>query len=358
MSNVRIGVVGCGVIGRIHLDVAKGWPGLEITAVADVRQEAAKAAAASHAIRHALPDGATLVNHPDVEAVVLALPTSLRLPLALQALAAGKHVLLEKPVAMNAGEVKQIIAAQHAAKTPAGGRPVVACCSSRHRFLASASVAEAFIRTGALGRLRLLRCRGLGSVGGPPTSPPPVWRLRKDLNGGGILMNWGCYDLDYLLGLAGWQVRPRLALAQSWTLAPHLADRAAPGSDAETHACAFIQCDDGIGLSIERGEFAASAGENAWQIIGERGSLRLNMLPGNDVCVIHDDTSPATGLSTRTLWQGAENWEVIHQGPIRDFAAAIRDGRPPKTGIEQALVVQQVTDAIYTSARSGAAAAV
>ncbi|MCX5662339.1 MAG: Gfo/Idh/MocA family oxidoreductase [Planctomycetota bacterium] len=358
MSNVRIGVVGCGVIGKIHLDVAKGWPGLEVTAVADVRQEAAKAAAESHGIRHALPDGATLVSHPDVDAVVLALPTSLRLPLALQALKAGKHVLVEKPVAMNAGEVRQIIAAQQGAKTPAGRRPVVACCSSRHRFLASAKVAEAFVATGALGRLRLLRCRGLSSVGGPPTSPPPVWRLRKDLNGGGILMNWGCYDLDYLLGLAGWKVRPRLALAQTWTLAPHLANRAAPGSDAETHAAGFVQCDDGIGLSIERGEFAASAGDTAWQIIGERGSLRLNMLPGSDVTVIHDDTSSGAGVATTTLWQGAEPWDVIHQGPIRDFAGAIAEGRPPKTSIEQALVVQQVTDAIYASARSDAAVAV
>lgn len=354
MSNVRIGIVGCGVIGQMHLKVARGWPGIDIVAVADVRPDAAQKAAAAHGIRHVLPDGAALIAHPDVDAVVLALPTSLRLPLALQALQAGKHVLLEKPVAMNAPEVRQIIAAQHASAR----RPVVACCSSRHRFLQSAAVAEAFFRTGALGDLRLLRCRGLSSAGPAPANPPPVWRLRRDLNGGGILMNWGCYDLDYLLGVVGWSVRPRLVLAQSWPLAAHLSARAAPGSDAETHAVALVQCDDGIALTIERGEFAATAGENAWQIIGTRGSLRLNMLPGQNVGVHHDDTTPDAGVASSTLWSGSEDWDTIHQGPIRDFAAAIRDGRPPKTGIEQALVVQQITDAIYASARNSAAAAV
>ena len=144
---------------------------------------------------------AALLNDPHVAAVVLALPTAGRTELALRALAAGKHVLIEKPVAMNAGEVRQLLAAR--------GQRTVACCQSRLRHTPSAQAATAFIASGALGELRLVRCRANKPAGAAPPAPPPACRLNKALNGGGILVNWGCYDLDYLLGLTGWQLQPR-----------------------------------------------------------------------------------------------------------------------------------------------------
>ena len=349
MQPVRLGIIGCGVIGRTHARVAAASALLTPVAVADVRLPAAQEVAAQFGVARAYDSAGALLADPEVEAVVLALPTAGRADLALQALAAGKHLLVEKPVAMHAAEVRRLIAAR--------GDLVAGCCSSRMRGLPSAEVATTFVTSGALGNLRVVRCRALKAPGPPPERPPPPWRLNRALNGGGILMNWGCYDLDYLLGITGWSLRPHLALAQTWEVPALFGAYAAPGSDAETHVAALISCDDGVVLSLERGEFVAAITDEAWQVLGDRGALRLQMPPAVDKRLVFDEATPQ-GVVSRTIWQGDETWGMDHVGVLEDFARAVRIGAAPRTSLEQALLVQQITDAIYASAARGTAVAV
>ncbi|MEX0775899.1 MAG: Gfo/Idh/MocA family oxidoreductase [Phycisphaeraceae bacterium] len=346
MEPVKVGIVGCGVIGKKHIQLALTIPTVEVVAIADLREELVRDLAKKHGVPKAYTTAEALIDDPEVQAVVLAMPTHVRTPLGVYTLKKGKHLLTEKPVAMNSGEVKQLMAAQ-----PKG--VVAACCSCRHTSLPSAQTAAKLIASGALGKLRVLRIRHLGAAGEAPKNPAPVWRLRKDLNGGGILMNWGCYDLDYIMGVTGWRVRPRCVLARTWQVAPHLASRAAPGSDAETHVAAVVLCDDDIALTYERGEFMAAANESAWQVTGEKGSLRMPLVPRPGVEVMHDQSSDDVGVTSQSIWAGSENWENVHTGPIADFAAAIQEEREPMTSLARALIVQQVADAIYDSAASG-----
>src|SRR5690606_30190176 len=102
---VRLGVIGCGVIGREHLKVAVRCPDAELVAVADLRVEAAQAAAAEFNVPQVMPSGEELAASDAVDALVLAMPTGVRAPVARVALDAGKHILLEKPPAMNAAEL-------------------------------------------------------------------------------------------------------------------------------------------------------------------------------------------------------------------------------------------------------------
>ena len=347
MEPVKIGVIGCGVIGPHHLEAAAHTPLAEVVAVADLIPERGQAAAEKYRVPKIYREGAELIEDPEVEAVVLAFPADHRTELALQAFANGKHVLTEKPVAMNAGEVRQMIQAQ--------GDRVGACCSSRFRFTESARVATEFLASGALGKLRVVRARALGAAGPRPEKAPPDWRLIKSRNGGGILMNWGCYDLDYLLGITGWSLRPKTVFAQTWTIPPQFQGHVYPGSDAETYYVGLVRCEDGTVLSLERGEYMPAQTENAWQILGTRGSLRLQMTPASPWQILHDDTSAEQGVVTRTLWEGEGSSSAVHHGPLSDFASAIRHGHPPKTTLEQALVVQQISDAIYASAEQGRA---
>ena len=347
MEPVRLGVVGCGVIGRKHLDVAARAAQVEVVAVADIDEAAACAVAAQCGVETIYADADMLLADPRVEGVVLAFPTKGRTQVALRAFARGKHVLLEKPVAMNAEEVRWMLAAK--------GELVAACCSSRLRFLPSADVATEVIAGGALGDIRVVRCRAIIPADGPPETPRPPWRLRRDLNGGGILVNWGCYDLDYLLGITGWALRPRCVLAQTWPIPPQFASHVPPGSDAETHYAALVRFERGAVLTIERGEYMPAAREEAWQVIGSKGSLRLQMTPGQGKQIWLDEATADRGMVTRVIWQGDEDGDTQHAGPILDFASAIRGGHPPKTGLEQALVVQQITDAVYASAEHGRA---
>ena len=135
-------------------------------AVADIQIDAARNLADRFGIETVYGRADELFADPQIEAVVLALPAHARTELAKHAFAQGKHVLLEKPIAMNADEVQQLIAAQ--------GDLTAACCSSRFHFLESAGVVTDFIATGVLGDLRVVRCRAIKPAGPPPTQTPPA----------------------------------------------------------------------------------------------------------------------------------------------------------------------------------------
>jgi len=347
MEAVRIGVIGCGVIGGAHLKVASTSPLLQLAAAADLQPEALKKAEESFEISSVYTSADELIADPRVEAIVLAMPARFRLPLALQAFAAGKHVLTEKPVAMNAGDVQTMIDAK--------GDLVAGCCSSRLRFLRGAEVARGFLAGGGLGKLRVVRCRAIRSANKKPQTTPPAWRLSKSFNGGGILMNWGCYDLDYLLGIAGWSLKPRQAFAHTWPVPSPFESHIAPGSDAEAHFAALIGCEGGAVISFERGEYVAAEVDEAWQIIGDRGSLRLNIMAEDHKTIWYDEADEIEGVITKPLWEGSEDSNASHDGPLTDFARAIRENGQTLTTLENALVVQKISDAIYASAEQGTA---
>jgi len=347
MEPVRLGVIGCGVMGNVHLGNAAQLESIEAVAIADLREEAVRQASADHGAERTYASGLELLEDADVEAVVLAMPACHRTELALAAFAKGKHVLTEKPVALNAAEVEQMIAAK--------GELVAACCSSRYGFPPSARAARDFFATGALGDVRVAHCRAIRSVAADNGKPRPPWRLSHALNGGGILVNWGCYDLDYLLAITGWSLRPTVALAGAWQVAPHLSYHAAEGSDAETHICALIRCDSGAVISYERAEAAAADAEEAWRIVGTKGSLRLQMPLSEDKKIVFDTATAEDGLTSKTIWEDEESRDAFGLGLLDDFAVAIREGREPATGLEHALLMQKITDAVYESDRTGRA---
>jgi len=344
MSSLKVGVIGCGVMGTRHLQSATDIEGVQPFAAADLIDERLAEAKEKFEVRHAHSSGAELVADQDVEAVVLAFPAAGRAELAIKAFQSGKHVLTEKPVATNAEEVRRMIAAR--------GDRVGAVLSCRQRFSRHAQAAAEFLSTGALGALRLVRMRSVGAAEPQPEEPRPTWRLRKAENGGGILMNWGCYDLDYLLGLTDWALEPQTVLAQAWPVPPQLASHVAPDSDAETHYAALIQCAGGVAITLERGEYMPVQSDHAWQIIGTRGSLTMQMTPGENKQVVFDETTTAEGVTPKVIWEGDEGWGEARNAPLEDFAEAIREGRQPATNLEQALVIQQISDAIYESAET------
>ena len=346
MQRVKLGIIGCGVIGNHHLPAAKADPGIEILAVADLLPDRVGEAVSKYGVPRSYSEGSDLIADADVEAVVLALPAKGRAILGPMALEAGKHLLLEKPVARSAAEVEGLLAMQ--------GDRVAACASSRYRFLESAEKAEEIVASGVLGNLRLIRARGIRPAPPKPDTMPPNWRLSYDLNGGGILSNWGCYDLDYLLGTAGWKLIPVSVSAHTWQVPPGMRDYVTPNSDAETHVHTTILCESGTVISLERGEYMLAEEENSWQIIGDKASLTLRMLPSDEKKIILHEANPSTGLESKILWQGVDDTPKIHQGPLQDFCRAIREDQKPKTSLRQALTVQKIFDATYASAKAGA----
>jgi len=347
MKKVRLGVIGCGIMGPRHLNAAMKTGLYELVAVADPVEERVRKAAQDYGVKKSYLDGAALLEDQDVEAVILALPTNVRTKLALKAFANGIHVLNEKPVAMNAVEARQLIKARK--------KLIAGCCSSRFRFLPGNEAAADFIASGALGNLRMVHCRCIIAADPKPEKSPPAWRLIKALNGGGILVNWGCYDMDFLLGITGWTVKPEVVLAQTWKVPPVFEPNVASGSDAETYYTALIRCAGGVVLSMERGEYMPAQNDRGWHIVGTKGSLTLNMASGAPKKLIFDEGSTEKGVVSKVIWEGEESSELLISGPVKDFALAIREKRQPRTSLENAFVVQAITDAIYLSAEQNKA---
>ena len=127
----------------------------------------------------------------------------------------------------------------------------------------------------------------------------------------------------------------------------------ASGSDAETHYTALIRCEGGIVLSVERGEFTTMHTHEGWEIIGTEGSLKLTMGDGKPESVTYNRTTTAGGVESTSLSEAGEAPESQYSNPLSDFAAGIRENRQPLTSLENALVVQKITDAIYASAETG-----
>ncbi len=347
MDRVRIGIIGCGVIGKHHIEAAATTDIIELQAIADLTAELRNEAAKAWSPISVYDDGRKLLKDPEVDGVVLAFPTAKRTEMALDAFRAGKHVLTEKPVAMNQREVESMIDAQ--------GDLVGACCSSRFQFIPSAREARKLVAEGRIGEPQLIRCRAMVPAKEKPPKPRPEWRLKKHLNGGGILVNWGCYDLDYLFSITGWTLDPRVVLAQTWTVPPDYVSHIAPDSDAETHYTAIVGCADGRVLQIERGEYTQTSEDAVWEIIGTKGALRLCMTDTSSKEMVLSTTDPREGTTRRTLWEGESGEIEFGAGPIRDFADAIRNRRRPATDLTRALVIQKITDALYESADTGRA---
>lgn len=346
MKPVNIGIVGCGVIGKVHIETSLKSSMVNVVAVSDIKEELAKKAAETYGIKKWYNSGEKLIDDNEVEGVILGFPARNRHLLAIYAMHQGKHVLLEKPAATCTEEIYQMIKARK--------NLVCASFSSRFRFLESAKFVTEFIEKGGLGDIRIVFCRVLYPPEQKPDPSPPPWRVSKALNGGGILVNWGCYDLDYLLGLTGWDLKPELVVGQTWEIPPQFQHYVAPGSDAEEHFAAFIRCKGGSVIIFERGERVPSSSQEVWQITGIKGTLHLKLKIKEYKEIIFDNNSTEK-LSSDVIWKGKEDNSKVHSGPIEDFAIAIRKKQKPKTGLEEALIIQKITDAIYKSAEQSKA---
>jgi len=348
MKPIRLGIIGCGVIGTGHVSNAMKSPLVELLAVADVMEERARTIAEKFGVPSFYNNGEDLINNEQVEAVWLAMPTGVRTPVAFKALKKGKHVILEKPAASNAGEIEKMIQLR--------GDRVVACCSPRCAFSGHAEAAAKCVAAGTLGKIRVVRVRAIGGTPPNPSANPPSWRQSMKLNGGGILVNWSCYDLDYLMQIVNWQLQPRVVLAKWWPVAEKMSAYAAPGSDADSHYTAFIQCDDDIVLTMERSEFSSATNDQAWEIIGTEGTLHLPMVRqgGKPNAVILDRFVPGEGVVSETIWEEGQGGGP-EGGVLEDFVHAVSENKEPKTNLERALVMQKITDAIYASTETGKA---
>jgi xylose dehydrogenase (NAD/NADP) len=322
---VRWGIVSTANINEKVLAGVSGSPAVEVVAVGSRSNESAERFASVHGIPRAHGSYEALLADPDVEALYIPLPNGLHVEWTLAALAAGKHVLCEKPLSARTEEVERCFDAAER-----GGLVLSEGFMWRHHPQADRLLG--MVRGGAIGELRVVRAAFSFPLG---RFPDVRWDAELD---GGALLDVGCYCVSGARLLAGAEperVNGEAVMAESGVDARFAATLRFPGDVLAVFDCGFDL--------PSRDELEA---------IGSEGSLFL------------DD--PWHSLEPRIELRGAdgslETVEVERANPYRleleDVSAAIRGEREPRLGRADAVGQARALEALLRSAAEGRPVAV
>ncbi|MCC6626926.1 MAG: Gfo/Idh/MocA family oxidoreductase [Chloroflexi bacterium] len=329
MEPLRVGLIGCGAVAEWHIQ--SGYQTLpestRIVATCDPRLERATALA--------VPLGATpyddldrLLADPAVEAVDLCTPHPLHAPQALRALAAGKHVLVEKPLATTVADGVAMVRA-------AAERGLTLCVSENYPFSEPFRRARALIDAGEIGRVVALRSHRVGYLAGIWLRDG--WRQDARQAGGGMLLDQGCHYTNILRMLGGPITHVAATAARTrddWY-----------GEDSAALALRFASGIIGEGFYCWATRTPA-IGVEAY-VYGERGSLEVNSQA--PALVLHRDDLPGE----RHVVIETADYMVAFARIIDDFARAARGERAPTMPGSEGLEDLKVVMAAYRSIASG-----
>jgi UDP-N-acetyl-2-amino-2-deoxyglucuronate dehydrogenase len=354
-DRAKIALVGAGVIGTHHgLVISELADRAELAAVVDIHPDRAERLAAERGgkVFTSLTDALAGL---DIDIVVVCTPTGRHGEVAIEALEAGKHVIIEKPAETTVAKTDQIIEAQRKA-----GKLVAVI--SQHRFDQSTEIALAAIEKGELGRLTT----GIASIDwwrGQSYYDSGDWRGTWELDGGGALMNQGVHTVDLLVATMG---RPVEVFAYTDTLAHERIE-------VEDAAVAVVRFENGA-LGVLHATTAAYPGLSArLQVHGDRGSIVID----NDLLTFIHTTPQGSGAEERSYGSASDsinqvdNYDLTerigptagssagglsplaHRRQYENFLAALAGTEPVRVDLETNRRSIGIITGVYESARTG-----
>lgn len=379
---LRVGMVGYAFMGAAH---SQGWrtagrvfdlPLNPVQAVICGRDAAAaRAAADRHGWACVETDWRALVERDDVDLVDICTPGDSHAEIALAALAAGKHVLCEKPLANTVEEATSMTRAAEEAFE----RGQVAMVGFNYRRVPATALARSMVAEGRLGALRHVRVTYLQDWLVDPEFPL-TWRLRKELAGSGALGDLGAHIIDLAQYLAGERLTGVSALTETFVRERPLPGGATSGLSAvSANGSGQVTVDDaalftgrlpsGALASFEATRYATGR-KNSLRIElnGELGSIAFDLERLNELSY-HDGREPGAHAGFRRIlvtepdhpyldawWPpghglGYEH-TFVHQA--RDLVHAVAEGRRPEPSFADGLQVQRVLAAVEESAEKNA----
>jgi predicted dehydrogenase len=318
-----VAIVGCGLIGRKR---AAAIGGARLVACADLEPGRAESLARTVPGAEATCDWRTAVARPDVDVVIVSTVNNALAPVTLAAIAARKHVLVEKPGALTAAELDPVIDAAHSA----GVRVRV---GFNHRYHPSLSKARSLVATEALGPIMFVRGRyGHGGRVGYDKE----WRADPAVSGGGELIDQGVHVIDLARWFLGdFTCVEGFAHTYFWQMPvddnAFMLLRTASGQTATLH----VSCTEWKNLF-------------SFEIYGRQGKLHIEGLGGSYGVerLSYYRMSPEMGPPETTIWEypGQDrSWEL----EFGEFLDDIRLQRCPAAGLTDARAALRVVDAIY-----------
>jgi predicted dehydrogenase len=370
-AGLGVGLVGYAFMGRAH---SLAWDTVgrvfdvplrpRLAAVCGRDKAAAEAAAGRFGWAAAETDWRALIDRDDVQLVDICVPGGLHAPIAIAALAAGKHVLCEKPLANTLAEAEAMKAAADAAYD-GGARAMV---GFNYRRVPALALARRLVEQGRIGSLRHFRAVYLQDWLTDPEAPL-TWRLQAGQAGSGALGDLGAHIVDLARYLTGDEVTGVSALSATF-----VGERPLAGRPGETGP---VTVDDAVVLTgrLAGGALAtfeatryATGRKNALRVElnGSAGSLAFDLERLNEL-EFFDAAGEEEGGFRRVLvtepghpylsgwWPPGHTlgWEHTFTHQARDLLTAIADGTQPLPSFGDGLAVQRVLDAAARSAASG-----
>ena len=336
---LRVGVVGCGIIGKRYVGDAAAYDAWRPVACADLDNASADAFAAEFGLRSESVDD--LLVDPDLDLVLNLTPPAAHAPLVRAALEAGKHVYTEKPLAATVAEGRELLAEAERRGLRLGCAP--------DTFLGSAyETARCLISDGAIGTP--LGAAATMLVGGPDTWHPNAEMFYRA--GGGPLLDIAPYYLTALVSLFG-PIQAVAGFTETPTLKRTLGagPRAGRGVAVEvpTHAAAILRFAEGVLGTLSVGFESREQYVSGMCVFGTTGSLTLpdaNAFGGDVLVTI------GRGTPERVPYESFGDRDTRGLG-IQDLGEALREGRPHRASGELALGVLEAADAIVRAGDEG-----
>ena len=323
-----LGLIGCGRIAQAHLRAAAYLGDLvRLMAVASPTRARAEEAARLYGIPVVAEDYRRVLEDPAVEAVVVTVPNDLHASVVCDAAQAGKHVLVEKPLALDARSSERMVASAEAAG-------VTLMVAQSRRF--PDAVQDLVRRLPDIGRIFRIHITFLVSFPQPPTD----WWRSKDRAGGLVILLQGSHSLDSVCWWLG-QTPSRVYATATRT------NPAWEGEDEADILCAFT----GGAVASVHLSLSTHPPVHEALVVGTRGNLRLIERPG--------------GLPFEFAYRLEQNGRLISDAPqspsiytrqLEEFAVAIREERTPLASGREILPLMRALDAARASARSGLSA--
>lgn len=330
------GIIGCGTISDWHAGAIKSIGSASLIGFTDINEGARRAFADKYNAR-AFEDIEQLLEDEEIDVVCICTPSGLHAPLAIKAANAGKHIIVEKPMALNLEEADRVIEACEKNK-------VKAAVISQLRFSEAVAKLKAAVEENILGKLimgdiymKYYRSQEYYDKGG--------WRGTWKMDGGGALMNQGIHGIDLLQYIMG---PVKSVYAHTRTLARKI--------EVEDTAAALLEFQNGA-LGLVQGTTCIYPGSpRRLEVCGDKGTIVLE----EDSIVswaVEGRESPSDALAARTASRSANDPTAFciegHVKQISDMIEAVKENRRPMVDQFEGRKPLEIIMAIYESSKTG-----
>ncbi len=325
MEKTRVAIIGLGSVAQlVHLPNLVKIKNAEITAVAEINKSRLNSVADKYGIKKRYSDYTQLLNNEDIEAVIISTPTHLHKQMVIDCLTAGKDVLVEKPLARNSSEGKEMIdcAKKNNKKLMVG---------MNLRYRPDSMLIRSLIDAGEIGIPFYIKCGWIRKQ-----SSSEKWFSRREEAGGGVILDLGIHLIDLALWLADY---PKAISISTKNYHHH-------SKNLEDTSISLIRCENSVTINIEASWNLAEQKDTFYtNVYGTKGSIGAN--PFKLIKVLDDEQ---IDLGSTFVETPAEAFKKSYLNELKSFIGAIKGLNPVFSSGEEALQLLKIAESMYLSA--------